>query len=256
MHEPTIAAPAAEAPLSATSEQPGSSASDDLAREPTDLLILSAEHGSLLSARGLAYNEAFTRGSMFLTFLSMSFVALALLPQALGFSRDFLVAAAVVLSFDFLIGVTTYARILDIVAEDLRAMHGMNRIRHGYIRIAPHLAPYFTTGTHDDLASVMSSYSIGGARRSMLADVAYGFSTSLGLVGMIAALVGGALGSVVTLAAGGAGWLALAVAIGATLIVLGGLVRWASVEIPKTQATLPVRFPTPPAESEPSQPPG
>lgn len=252
MHEPTGAAPAPETPPSAEPVQQRSSTSDDLASDPRVLQILSAEHFDLLSARGLAYNEAFTRGSMFLTFLSMSFVALALLTQGMGFSRDFLVVAAVVLSFTFLIGVTTYARIIDIVADDLRAMHGMNRIRHGYIQIAPHVTPYFTSGTYDDLASVLSNYGMKASSRSMR-GVVYGFSTSLGLVGMIVALVGGGLASVVTLAAGGTGWLALAVAIGATLIVLGGLGRWASVEIPKTQAALPVRFPAPPPGSEPDQ---
>ena len=221
---------------------------------PTDTQILIAEHGSLLSARGLVYNEAFTRVSTFLTFLSMSFVALALLTQAMGFTRDFLVVAAIVLSFDFLIGVTTFTRILDVIAEHLRAMHRMNRIRHAYIQIAPHVAPYFTTGAHDDLASVMTSYSVGGPKRSMLADVAYAFSTSLGQVLMIAAMVGGVLASVITLAAGGTGWLAVAVAIGATLVVLLSLGRWAAVEIPRSQAALPVRFPAPPTESEPSQP--
>ena len=40
--------------------------------------ILSTEHWSLLASRSLAYNEAFTRGGMFLTFLSASIVALAL----------------------------------------------------------------------------------------------------------------------------------------------------------------------------------
>jgi hypothetical protein len=164
------------------------------------------------------HNEAFTRVSTFLTFLSMSFVALALLTQA------------IVLSIDFLIGVTAFTRILDVIAEDLRAMHGMNRIRHAHIQIAPHVAPYFTTGAHDDLASVMTSYSVGGPKRSMLADVAYAFSTSLGQVLMIAAMVGGVLGSVIALG------------------------RWAAVEIPRSQAALPVRFPAPPTESETSQP--
>ena len=51
--------------------------------DPRALQILSAEHSSLLSARALAYNEAFTRAGMFLAFLSMSFVALALVAQAL-----------------------------------------------------------------------------------------------------------------------------------------------------------------------------
>ena len=37
--------------------------------DPRVLTILSTEHWSLLSGRSLAYNEAFTRGGMFLTFL-------------------------------------------------------------------------------------------------------------------------------------------------------------------------------------------
>src|SRR6476620_669720 len=53
--------------------------------DPRVITILSTEHWSLLSARGLAYNEAFVRGGMFLTFLSMSFVALALLAQAMAY---------------------------------------------------------------------------------------------------------------------------------------------------------------------------
>ena len=40
-----------------------------LADDPRVLQILSTEHWGLLTARSLAYNEAFTRASMFLTFL-------------------------------------------------------------------------------------------------------------------------------------------------------------------------------------------
>lgn len=256
MHEPSIATPAAEIPLGSESAKATVAAGDDLANDPRVLQILSTEHWSLLSARGLAYNEAFTRGSMFLTFLSMSFVALALLAQAMGFSRDFLVVAAVLLSVAFLIGVTTYARIIDIASDDLRMMHGMNRIRHGYIQIAPLVAPYFTTGTYDDVASVVANYGTKASRSSILANLTYGFSTSLGLVGMIVALVGGAVAAVAILAAGGSGWLTLAVAIVGTLLVLGLLVRWAWVEVPRIQDSLEVRFPAPPADSEPNQPPG
>lgn len=186
----------------------------------------------------------------------MSVVALALLAQAMGFSRDFLVVAAVLLSVAFLIGVTTYARIMDIGSDDLRAMHGMNRIRHGYIQIAPLVAPYITTGTYDDVASVVANYGTRASRTSILANLTYGFSTSLGLVGMIVALVGGAVAAVAILAAGGSGWLVLAVAIVGTLLVLAILVRWALVEVPRIQDALEVRFPAPPADGEPNQPPG
>ena len=99
--------------------------------------ILSTEHWSLLSARGLAYNEAFTRGGMFLTFLSMSFVALALFSTAMSFGDDFLIVVAVVLAFDFIIGLLTYGRIGGANVDDLRAVHGMARIRHAYTQMAP-----------------------------------------------------------------------------------------------------------------------
>ena len=126
--------------------------------DPRAIQILSAEHFSLLSARSLAYTEAFTRGGMFLAFLSMSFVALALLANSLPGGRDLLLIAALVLTFDLVVGVMTYGRILGANYEDYRAVHGMARIRHGYGEIAPILLPYFTDATHDDLAGVMVSY--------------------------------------------------------------------------------------------------
>ena len=45
--------------------------------DPRTIQLLATEHWSLLGARSLAYNEAFVRAGMFLTFLSTSFVALA-----------------------------------------------------------------------------------------------------------------------------------------------------------------------------------
>ncbi len=99
--------------------------------------VLSTEHFSLLSQRSLAYNEAFTRVGMFLTFLSMSFVALALLSGAMPMDQSFLVIASILLGFDLVIGLATYVRVGNANAEDLVAVHGMARIRHGYVELAP-----------------------------------------------------------------------------------------------------------------------
>jgi len=82
--------------------------------------MMSTEHWSLLSARSLAYNEAFTRGGMFLTFLSMSFVALALVASAMAFDREFLGIAAIVFGFDLVIGLGTYGRIVAANGDDYR----------------------------------------------------------------------------------------------------------------------------------------
>jgi hypothetical protein len=211
--------------------------------DPRAIQILATEHWSLLTARSLAYNEAFTRGGMFLTFLSMSFVALALFATAMSFGEDFLAVAAVVLAFDLIIGLTTYGRIIGANIDDLRAVHGMARIRHGYTQIAPILTPYFTTGTHDDAAGVMVSY--GSPPTSGLGVILYGLTTSGGMISLIVCLLGGGLAAVLGLMLGAAGGVALVVGIAATLVVNLAL-AWATAGIlPRRQADLPVLFPTP-----------
>ncbi len=205
--------------------------------------ILSTEHWSLLSARGLAYNEAFTRGGMFLTFLSMSFVALALFSNAMSFGNDFLTVAAVVLAFDLIIGLATYGRILGANHDDLRAVHGMARIRHGYTQIAPVVTPYFTSGIHDDLAGVMVTYGDPASRGPGL--VLYGLTTSGGMIGLIVSLVGGVFAGVLALLIGSSGGLALVVgAIGAIGVFVILLVV-SSGTVPRHQSQLETLFPTP-----------
>lgn len=97
--EPPVNTPPPEPAISderaaTTVPEPVTSLSD-----PRAVQILATEHWSLLAGRSLVYNEAFTRGGMFLSFLSMSFVGLALLAQAMSFTSDFLVITAVVLGF-------------------------------------------------------------------------------------------------------------------------------------------------------------
>ena len=211
--------------------------------DPRALQILSTEHWSLLSARSLAYNEAFVRGGMFLTFLSMSFVALALLAQGMTFGNQFLTIAAVVLAFDFIIGLTTYGRINGANVDDLRAVHGMARIRHAYIEIAPLTQPYFTTATHDDVASVIGAY--GTSSTNPAGDMWYAFTTSGGMIGLITSMVGGVLAAVIALLVGVSPDLAIWIGIGGGVLVLVLIVVLTFGAVPRHQAELSVRFPAP-----------
>lgn len=155
----------------------------------------------------------------------MSLVALALLAQAMGFTRGFLTVAAVTLGFNLLVGLATIARVLGAIDEDLRMVHGMARIRHGYLEIAPQLRSYFTRPSHDDLSSVMAIY---GPAHSGLAGVVYFLSTSLGLMVLLVALTAGVVVLVSAMAVGlgpGSGaWLGAGVA-GVTFIGLGVVAR-------------------------------
>ena len=74
-------------PCRPSARNPDRHLADHRSTDPRAITLLTTEHWSLLTSRSLAYNEAFTRGGMFLTFLSMSFVALALFAQAMSFGE-------------------------------------------------------------------------------------------------------------------------------------------------------------------------
>lgn len=211
--------------------------------DPRVIQILSTEHWSLLGARSLAYNEAFIRGGMFLTFLSMSFVALALLAQGMSFGSQFLTIAAVVLAFDLVIGLTTYGRISGANVDDLRAVHGMARIRHAYTQIAPITKPYFTSPTHDDVASVISTY--GAGPDTGLGLFFYALSTSGGMIGLIVSMVGGVLAAVVGLLIGVSGDLAVWIGLGGGVILFVAILVATLGSVPRHQERLGVLFPAP-----------
>jgi hypothetical protein len=212
-------------------------------QDPRALQILSTEHWSLISNRTLAYNEAFTRAGMFLTFMSMSFVALALIAQVLPVGLDLLVVAAVVLVFDVVLGLTTYGRIIRANYEDFRALHGMARIRRAYVQIAPPIGPYLTTSINDDVRGVMAVYG-DFASASLISNLIYALTTSAGMVGMIVALLSGALTLVLALIAT---W---SVAVGFGLAAVVGAATFATLVIStnrffaRHESRLPAMFPT------------
>jgi hypothetical protein len=222
------------------SESTASSAADQRLDERA-LAILTAEHSSLASARSLAYNEAFTRIGNYLSFLSISFVALALIAQATSFGDPFLGIAAITIAFDLVIGLITFGRVLGTTSDDLRVVQAMARVRHGYLQLAPHVGPYLSEGTTDDVAGVMRTYR---SPRGGPGGVLYALTTSTGMMAIVVALLGGMLAGVVALLAGvgadlavGLGFVALVV----IFAVTGAVAGWYFV---RDQATLEVRFPS------------
>jgi hypothetical protein len=97
------------------------------------LQILSTEHWSLLASRSLAWNESFSRASMFLSTLSGAIVALALVAQATSFGQGFTLFALVILPVVLFIGMTTLIRLGGSNYHDAICVVGMNRIRAGYL---------------------------------------------------------------------------------------------------------------------------
>jgi hypothetical protein len=130
--------------------------------------ILATEHWSLLGTRSLIWNEALSRANVFLTVLSASIIALALLADATGFGPRTTTLALVLLPVVLLLGVATYVRKVQINNEEFKLVLAMNRLRHAYLRIEPGLEPFFTTGHHDDERGLVTTYMLDRPSRRWL----------------------------------------------------------------------------------------
>ena len=211
--------------------------------DPRVIQLLSTEHWSLLSARSLVYNEAFTRGAMFLAFISASFVALALVAEAVGVRREFQLAAVLILAFDLVLGLTTYARIIRANHEDYLVLRGMARIRHVYVEIAPPIEPILVSSLHDDPRGVMLTY--GNPARGGIGSLVYAFSTSGGMIALITAMIGGVL-TFAVFALGGMGTeVAAVISVLAGIGVVAVLTFATDRFFAAAQGELEVRYPSP-----------
>ncbi len=214
--------------------------------DPRALTILTTEHWSLLTARSLVYNEAFSRAGMFLTFLTGTLVALGFVSQGSGYTQEFLLLATVLLGFDLFIGLATLGRISSASAEEIRALQGMNRLRHAYLEMVPTLEPYFSTSTHDDLQGILSIYGSSPDRPSLFANFAHGMTTTPGMVGTITAAVGGAFAAAFALLIGGTPTGGVVVGLATFAILTVAIWLAALRQFHAIDRQIRVRFPSPP----------
>jgi len=128
--------------------------------DPRTLQILATEHWSLLATRSLSWSESFARAGLFLSVVSATAVALALVGQATDFGDRFVAFALVMLPVDLFVGLATFTRLDEVNGEDAIWVAGMNRIRHAYLEVNPALAPYFITGATDDPAGMEKTFGI------------------------------------------------------------------------------------------------
>lgn len=218
----------------------------DLQRDALRVQVLATEHWSLLATRSMLWSESFSRTSMFLTVVSASVVGLALVGQAADFGDDFRAFALLLLPLILALGLGTFLRVSDINDEETLLVAGMNRLRHGYLALAPELEPYFVTGHHDDEPGVLKTYSALEERLKPSRVLA----TMPVLVGVIDAAVGGILLALATDALGANR--AASTAIGVIGAVLAGamLARSQLRRVDRLRRLYRPRFPSPEAAED------
>jgi hypothetical protein len=200
--------------------------------------ILATEHWSLLATRSMTWNEVFSRASMFITVLSAAVVALALVAQVTAFGQGFRLFALLVLPIVLLVGLATLIRLSDANTEDFGLVIGMNRLRHGYLELAPELEPYFVTGLYDDEPSVWQSYGVGARLR-----VSRFLAGTPNVVAAIIIVVTGVFAALITQTLGFSDMTAIVVGVIASLVTTIGLGVMAYRSIAGTRRAYRPRFP-------------
>jgi hypothetical protein len=202
--------------------------------------ILSSEQAGLLAARSLAWTEIFNRAGMYLTTLSGSMVALALIAQATKFGKDSILFALVILPVVLFIGLATMIRLGAANYYDAICVIGMNRIRAAYLELEPELKRYFVMSAHDDVAGMAISMGALPGRPS-LPQVLAATPTMISIINaVLAGVIAGLIFILVDMAVPAA-----AAAGGVTFVVaLVIQLRWARAQIQTLQGTMHPVFPS------------
>ncbi len=174
---------------------------------------LGAEFGMLQGARGATISESSSRSSLYMTTLSSSVVALALVAQASRFGEAFFIFALAVMPVVFFLGITTYYRLLETGVEDVIYARAISKIRDFFSEIDPAEAGFFHASGVDQVG--LRNLGIWRLRWQQ-------FLSAAATVAIVNAVVGGVFfaltvayfavpSPLVSIAAGAAGALVLAV---------------------------------------------
>jgi hypothetical protein len=218
-------------------------------RESEAIQILATEHWSLLATRALTYQESLGRVNMFLAILSGAVIALALVAQADHFGPAFISIAIFMLAVVFVVGFFTVARLLALNRDDFQWVLAMNRIRHAYLAMHPELEKNFTTSGHDDLPGALQTLRIDTTGASALGSMVHNLQTLPGVVSVIVAAVGGAIGGLVAAGFGASPLVILLAGIVTFVAAVLLMWLWSRRAMGGYGPDLGARFPKPPAST-------
>lgn len=155
---------------------------------PAAVTFVTTEHFTLQGARASTIAEATGRATMFLGAVSGGLVALGLIATAAGVRTAFYAFALILLPTLFLVGLTTFNRVLQSGIEDLGYASRIARLRGYYFQYAPELAGYLLSVPP---AERLRLQGIGGGRSQK-------FLTVSAMVGLVTAVLAGSAAGLLT----------------------------------------------------------
>src|SRR5438067_8032688 len=148
------------------------------------LTALTTEHFGLAGARSQAASEGASRSALYLGSVSSTLVGLGLTAQVSRGGTVFDVFALVALPTQFVLGLFTFVRLVELGIEDFLLGRAINRIRHYYLEHAGEATRYFMLSGNDDARGVMANMGLAPTPRQL-------YFTAATAIGVVNAVVGG-----------------------------------------------------------------
>jgi hypothetical protein len=201
--------------------------------------FLTAEYAALQGKRSNANSEAIGRLGSFLSTVSTSLVALALVAQVSGTGQVFLAFSIIIFPIVIFLGITTQMRLVQVGVMDILTIQAVNRIRHYYSEAAPGLLEYLTFPPYDDAESIRKYVLPFGLGDEQL-------SSAPAQVAIVNSFLIGAFGSILVLSLFSLDMIpVVVVGLFIMLVTLGINARYGSIYRERFLERMETRFPAP-----------
>jgi hypothetical protein len=209
--------------------------------------VLRGEYQVLLTSLTSGWSISMLRTSLFLGVLSAAGVALGFAAQAGGLaSPTFLGFALVVLPVTLFLGLTTFARLVQIQRESIVYITGMNRIRHYLAANVAGIEPYLVLSVHDDELGLFRNLGTGMFRKPPRFLLAFALVQTQGIVAVISSVIAALVGLLGARALGAPEVLALVIAALVFVVAIVALLWYWQRSINELRRAIRPLFPTPP----------
>jgi len=133
----------------------------------------------------MTMSDSSGRSSLFLSAVSITPVALAVVGQYSQLGTALYLFALVLPPSLFFTGFVTFERVLQSAIEDFILARGVNRLRHCHVELAPAIQDYFILSTHDDEQSAFLNMGLRWSPSQV-------FLTTPGMIAFIDSVLAGA----------------------------------------------------------------
>lgn len=154
-------------------------------RDPQTLTVLTTEHFALQGGRGSTVSESSARAALYVGAVSSGLVALGFVGRGADDQDTFNGFALVVLPTLFVLGLFTFARLVQNSIEDIFLGRAINRIRQYYAAVLGDDARYVMMNAHDDPLGVLRTAGIARPSRWQL------YFTLAMMIAVVNSVIGG-----------------------------------------------------------------